>query len=159
MTQQIINIGTAPDAGDGDDLRTAFTKVNENFTEVYDLAITGVTGPTGPRGFDGTRGPQGFQGPTGPTGIQGPAGQDHTGITGPTGPKGFDGARGPQGFTGSTGPTGPAGVGADNLRIDQISDVVATNPENGSVLQYVAGIDQWVASPTLENQSINCGQF
>jgi hypothetical protein len=34
MTKQTINLGT-PDKGDGDPLRTAFTKVNENFTELY----------------------------------------------------------------------------------------------------------------------------
>lgn len=34
MTKQTINIGT-PDKGDGDPLRTAFTKVNANFTELY----------------------------------------------------------------------------------------------------------------------------
>lgn len=34
MTQQIINLGTA-DQGNGDPLRTAFTKVNSNFTELY----------------------------------------------------------------------------------------------------------------------------
>lgn len=159
MAQQIINVGTAPDAGDGDDLRTAFTKVNENFTEVYDIATSGVTGPTGPRGFDGARGPQGFDGPTGPTGPQGPAGQDHTGITGPTGPKGFDGARGPVGFDGPTGPTGPAGAGINTATLDTLVDVVATNPVNGSILQYVASTNQWVASTNLDNQNINCGQY
>ena len=35
MAQQIINIGhTANDKG-GDPIRTAFNKVNENFTELY----------------------------------------------------------------------------------------------------------------------------
>jgi len=33
MAQEIINIGTTPNDGTGDPLRTAFTKVNENFTE------------------------------------------------------------------------------------------------------------------------------
>ena len=41
MTQQIINIGTDPNDGTGDDLRTAFGKVNSNFTEVY------TAGPVG----------------------------------------------------------------------------------------------------------------
>jgi hypothetical protein len=40
MTQQIINIGQA-DKGNGDPLRTAFSKVNENFTELYDLIEAG----------------------------------------------------------------------------------------------------------------------
>lgn len=35
MPQQIINIGTSPDSGDGDTVRVAFDKVNQNFTEVY----------------------------------------------------------------------------------------------------------------------------
>ena len=34
MTQQIINLGAAPNNGDGDNLRTAFDKVNENFDQV-----------------------------------------------------------------------------------------------------------------------------
>jgi hypothetical protein len=39
MTQQLINLGQA-DRGNGDPLRTAFSKVNANFTELYSL--TGV---------------------------------------------------------------------------------------------------------------------
>lgn len=35
MAQQTINIGTTPNDGTGDPARTAFTKVNENFTELY----------------------------------------------------------------------------------------------------------------------------
>jgi len=35
MTQQIINIGTGPDSYTGDNLRTAFEKVNENFSQLY----------------------------------------------------------------------------------------------------------------------------
>src|SRR6056300_1524233 len=35
MAKQTINTGTSNDAGDGDNLRTAFNKVNTNFTEVY----------------------------------------------------------------------------------------------------------------------------
>ena len=35
MAQEIINIGTTPNDGTGDPLRTAFNKVNENFTELY----------------------------------------------------------------------------------------------------------------------------
>lgn len=35
MTKQTINIGTSVNKGDGDPLRTAFTKINENFTELY----------------------------------------------------------------------------------------------------------------------------
>jgi hypothetical protein len=35
MTKQTINIGTAANDGTGDPLRTAFTKSNDNFTELY----------------------------------------------------------------------------------------------------------------------------
>lgn len=35
MAQQTINIGSNTNAGDGDPLRTAFDKVNDNFTELY----------------------------------------------------------------------------------------------------------------------------
>jgi hypothetical protein len=35
MSQQFINIGSAPNDSTGDPLRTAFQKVNSNFTEIY----------------------------------------------------------------------------------------------------------------------------
>lgn len=35
MAQQVINIGTSPNDGTGDQLRTAFDKCNDNFTELY----------------------------------------------------------------------------------------------------------------------------
>ena len=35
MTQQTINIGTSPNAGNGDTIRVAAQKLNENFDEVY----------------------------------------------------------------------------------------------------------------------------
>jgi hypothetical protein len=38
MTQQTINIGTTPNDGQGDPLRVAFEKINQNFSELYNLA-------------------------------------------------------------------------------------------------------------------------
>ena len=35
MTKQVINVGASPNSKSGDPLRTAFTKINENFTELY----------------------------------------------------------------------------------------------------------------------------
>lgn len=35
MAQEIINIGAAPNDQEGDPLRTAFTKVNNNFTQLF----------------------------------------------------------------------------------------------------------------------------
>ena len=40
MAKQTINIGTAPNAGNGDPLRTGFTKTNANFTELYNAVDT-----------------------------------------------------------------------------------------------------------------------
>ena len=38
MSQTIINVGTGPDAGNGDPLRTAFVSCNSNFSELYETA-------------------------------------------------------------------------------------------------------------------------
>lgn len=35
MTRQIINIGTSPNRGDGDPLRSSFTKINNNFEQLF----------------------------------------------------------------------------------------------------------------------------
>ena len=55
MTQQIINLGTA-DKGNGDVLRTAFTKVNDNFAELYNsvsaVVVVGATAPAAPGAGD-----------------------------------------------------------------------------------------------------------
>jgi len=40
MAKQVINIGSAERAGDGESLRSAFEKINGNFTELYDTNIT-----------------------------------------------------------------------------------------------------------------------
>ena len=44
MAKQNINIGTAANSRNGDSIRTAFSKVNDNFTELYDtLAVSSLT--------------------------------------------------------------------------------------------------------------------
>jgi hypothetical protein len=35
MTQEVINVGAQPNDGEGDPLRTAFQKINNNFTQLY----------------------------------------------------------------------------------------------------------------------------
>ena len=35
MAKQTVNIGTSANKGDGDPLRSAFDKINDNFNEVY----------------------------------------------------------------------------------------------------------------------------
>ena len=53
MTQQIINVGNAPNDGDGDPIRTAFIKSNDNFTQLYQRVQT-----TPPTSFYGKVGDQ-----------------------------------------------------------------------------------------------------
>lgn len=40
MTQEIVNIGTGELTGDGESLRTAFEKINTNFTELFEITAT-----------------------------------------------------------------------------------------------------------------------
>lgn len=51
MAQQIINVGTAPNDGLGDPIRTAYIKCNENFGELYNRVQDTV--PTNPIGSAG----------------------------------------------------------------------------------------------------------
>ncbi|NCU74814.1 MAG: DUF1565 domain-containing protein, partial [Candidatus Fonsibacter ubiquis] len=54
MSQQTINVGSGELAGDGESLRSAFQKVNSNFTEIYSAGFgIGQQGPTGPAGPSG----------------------------------------------------------------------------------------------------------
>ena len=52
MTKQIINVGQSANDKAGDPLRTAFTKVNENFAELYNsvsaVVVVSATAPTAP---------------------------------------------------------------------------------------------------------------
>ena len=44
MAQEVINIGSAPNDGQGDPIRTSFFKCNNNFTELYDRVQTSPPG-------------------------------------------------------------------------------------------------------------------
>ncbi len=103
MTQQIINVGTAECAGNGEPLRTAFQKINSNFNELYAGASVGPTGPQGDTGAVGPTGPQGDTGAVGPTGPQG-----DTGPTGPSGASNTIGILRAQRSTGGTQPQDPS---------------------------------------------------
>lgn len=46
MTKQVIGVGAVANDGTGDPLRTAFGKVNDNFTEIYD-GLGGVVAKSG----------------------------------------------------------------------------------------------------------------
>lgn len=45
MAKQVVNIGTAANTRNGDSLRDAFVKVNNNFTELYALSAADVQIP------------------------------------------------------------------------------------------------------------------
>jgi len=48
MAQQVINVGTAPNDGLGDPIRTAYIKCNDNFGELFSrVQDTPPSGPTG----------------------------------------------------------------------------------------------------------------
>lgn len=51
MAQQLINVGTVPNDGLGDPIRTAYTKCNTNFSELYSRVQS--TAPTAPVGVVG----------------------------------------------------------------------------------------------------------
>lgn len=83
MTQQTINVGVEADDGTGDPLRSAFIKVNDNFTELYASAGTsGVSGVSGYSGYSGLSGTSGY------SGISGTSGR--SGFSGYSGFRGFD---------------------------------------------------------------------
>jgi len=51
MTLQVINVGTTPNDGQGDAIRTAYIKCNDNFAELYSRVQTAP--PTTPAGTAG----------------------------------------------------------------------------------------------------------
>jgi len=55
MTKQVVALGAVANDGTGDDLRTAFDKVNDNFDELYAGAMpTGTPASAGATGIAGT---------------------------------------------------------------------------------------------------------
>jgi hypothetical protein len=129
MAKQTINIGSGELAGNGESIRSAFSKINDNFDELYTNGGggTGVTGPQGPSGAVGAVGPTGPAG-TGGTSI---STSDTAPLTPELGDLWYDtasgkmyvyydsgwvdanpsaiGPVGPQGPSGSAGPTGAVG--------------------------------------------------
>ena len=91
--------------------------------------IPGPPGPQGPQGepgLPGRNGEDGRPGPRGPQGVPGPQG-----ATGPVGPAG---PQGPQGLPGPVGPEGPPGPGAEMVNTMQVSPVVGSDTDSGTML-------------------------
>lgn len=51
MALQVINVGTAPNSGTGDAIRTAYIKCNDNFSELYSRVQDNP--PASPAGTEG----------------------------------------------------------------------------------------------------------
>lgn len=68
MTIRLVNLGRA-DKGDGDPLRVAFDKINQNFS--YLTSQDGLQGIQGIQGRQGIQGFQSVQGIQGSQGLQG----------------------------------------------------------------------------------------
>jgi hypothetical protein len=65
MAQQDINVGATGNDGTGDDLRTAGTKINNNFTELYgDVSVLQATSGIGTSGISFDSGGLRFEGST-----------------------------------------------------------------------------------------------
>lgn len=134
MAQNIINVGTSANSGDGDTVRDAFIKVNANFTELYNTDNTGYTGSKGDIGYTGSQGDTGLQG--------------EFGYTGSKGDVGYVGSQGHIGYTGSQGPNA---IGAVPIN---------TGPaEDGSVLVYSGQINEWRPTTILDSQVVEGGFF
>ena len=159
MAIQYINTGSSPNRGDGDTLRTAFNKINENFSYLSTATFGGSGGGGGIQGPPGIQGPRGIPGPKGDTGaqgiqgIQGPRGiQGPKGDTGAQGPKGDTGAQGPQGIQ---GPPGTGGAGSGNLIQSSVPPAASTSTiwyDTVSGRSYVYFGYSWVdASPGIDS--------
>jgi hypothetical protein len=137
MAKKIINIGSGELAGDGESIRSAFSKINDNFTEVYHGVGgtgTGVYSSDTPpddaidnelwwntedgklyiRYMDSwieanATGPTGNTGYTGSFGNIGYTGSRGIGYTGSRGSIGYSGSKGDTGDTGTDGYTGSKG--------------------------------------------------
>ena len=72
MSIQYINTGTSANAGNGDSLRLAFTKVNNNFGYIEDIIASNTS--TGGFGYTGSQGDIGYTGSQGDIGYTGSGG-------------------------------------------------------------------------------------
>jgi hypothetical protein len=136
MAQEIINVGSSPDAGDGDTLRSALIKTNNNFTELYGKVGDfpdglGVTGQTLVIQGDGT---VSWASP-------GSIGTDAATLNGEAPSYYLDYGN----FTNT--PTIPSTLSA-------LNDVAATSPTSGQVLSFDGAV--WSPStPTAVPQALN----
>lgn len=124
MAKQTIDLGTSPDDGEGDEIRTAFDKCNDNFTELYDedTALDGrVTALEGaPPGSVASLDDVGD--------VNAPSPNDGDVLAWDATP-------------GEWVPQAPTG-GSNAL--DDLTDVDAPTPSDGDVLTFDSGSGDWV---------------
>jgi hypothetical protein len=56
MAKQLVNLGSVPNDGTGDPLRTSFDKTNDNFNEIYTIFGDGTTLGIGTATYAGVAG-------------------------------------------------------------------------------------------------------
>lgn len=60
--------------------------------------------------------------------------------------------------SGTQGPQGIQGISSAN-ELALLTDISLNNLEDGSLLVYSSTQEVWVATRTLEKQTLNCGQY
>ena len=148
MAQQTINVGTQANDRQGDPLRTAFQKINNNFTELYTLsdsnqytlptASTTILGGVKVDGTSITIASDGKISAVPSTYTLPTAGTGSAGILGGVKVDGTSIVINGQGVISSTN-----NIVATNL--DDLIDVAITSPSNGQVLRYNG--TNWVNGP------------
>lgn len=160
---RVINIGANPNDGTGDTLRTSFTKVNDNFSDLADMVVPagGIagqvlakstnedhevewvapdTGPAGKSAYE-VAVDNGFVGTEvqwleSLVGSEGPPG-----IQGIQGPPGTDGQQGPPGADGKDGEQGPPGADGKDGEQGPPGEGVPTGGTPGQVLVKISAND------------------
>jgi len=141
MAQQTINTGTAANSKNGDPLRTAFTKINANFTELYAGGASETQLTNGSQtvtlGADGNI--------TLPTG-----GLIRNGYPGPAGGSG-------DGSSWLVAPTGGGGVvspdGKQYIQVDNVGLFIGTNFTASTGYQWAFGNDGALTFPDATVQT------
>jgi Collagen triple helix repeat (20 copies) len=132
-------------------------------------AVTGATGPQGPKGEPGPRGevgPRGEAGQKGDAGAKGDTGpqgdpgvRGETGLPGTPGPKGDAGAKGEKGDQGDVGPIGPSDVYSAHEILKGVSPAAGTVTVVSFSLpagNYLVAATQTAESDEGGRSTINC---
>ena len=181
MALQYINTGTSPNKGDGDSLRVAFNKINNNFSylttatvaSIYENSSPPDNASTGSLWYDNVSGktfvyfentwvdssPALYTLPVATTATLGGVRLDGittyinpiTGVMSATG-QGPQGVDGPPGPTGPPGPPGPPGTNSSATRI--IKTILLQHTPNVNTITGPAPVPTWSASYTATSGNV-----